>query len=195
MKAAIIIAFQMLLHLTVWAQADSLLNRYHDYFIRTAKPPLDSVKWGHTLLPNGQWPDIDYDNADLSKWKAPQHLRRLVRMALLWTDSTSPQFHDDKLWTSINNALDHWLTRRYQSANWWFNEIGVPQYMRDIIVLLRHDLTPDRLEQSLEVMAQLRVHDDYLAGNLIWCADLGLHYGALTDDEQLMQHCRDLIVN
>lgn len=191
-----IIAFQVLLHLTVSAQADLLLNRYHDFLLRTAKtPPIETADWAHTLLPTGRWPDIDYNNADLSKWKAPQHLQRLVNMALLWTDSTSAQFHDEKLWTAINSALDHWLVHRYQSANWWFNEIGIPQYMRDIIILLRQDLTPDRLEQSLEVMAQLRVHDDYLAGNLVWCADLGLHYGALTGDEQLMRHCRNLIVN
>src|SRR5690606_38592853 len=103
-------------------------------------------------------------------------------------------YHNQDLFKKINTALDHWLQKRYQSSNWWHNQIGVPQYMRDIIILLHNDLDPDRLKKSLEVMAQLQVHDNYTGGNLVWCADLGLHYGALTGDEKLVKRCRDLIL-
>src|SRR5690606_18680479 len=34
----------------------------------------------------------------------------------------------------------------------------------------------------------------YTGGNLVWCADLGLHYGTLTGDEKLVKRCRDLIL-
>jgi Polysaccharide lyase family 8, C-terminal beta-sandwich domain./Polysaccharide lyase family 8, super-sandwich domain./Polysaccharide lyase family 8, N terminal alpha-helical domain. len=175
---------------------DTLLSRYRQYLFRTANPGEQTVnKWKHELNAAGQWPDINYADTDPGGWKLRSHLERLKEMAWGWANPASPHYHNQLLWEKINAALDHWLAHRYQSSNWWQNEIGVPRWMRDIIILLRNDLTPQRLKQSMEVLSQMVVHDDYVAGNLIWGADLGLHYGALTGNDTLIHHCRNLVLN
>jgi len=177
------------------AQTDTLLNRYCSYLFQTSTlSPEDVATWQTSLSSAGQWPDIDYKNDDLAGWKIGNHLIRVREMAKVWSFPKSPDYHSATLLKQVYLALDHWLDHPYQSSNWWHNEIGVPQYMRDIIILLRAELQGARLKKSLAVMAQLRVHDDYVGGNLVWCADLGLHYGALTNDQVLIQRCRDLIV-
>src|SRR5690606_37425605 len=108
----------------------------------------------------GKWPDINYKDSSLADWKITIHLRRIRTLSFAWANPKSSQYQDPTVRRAIDVALDHWLQTRYQSRNWWYNEIGVPQLMRDIIVLLRHDLDSSRLQQALEVMGQLRVHED-----------------------------------
>lgn len=194
-KIPVILFFQLFYFYAAQAQMDTILNRYREYLFVTNVPNEKSVNiWAETLSQQGQWPDINYNDKEPAAWKVSQHLRRLRDMAIIWANPKSGHFHDKLILNKIDLALDHWLANRYQSSNWWHNEIGVPQFMRDIIILLQKNLNPQRLKQSLEVMAQLRVHDNYVGGNLIWCADLGLHYGALTNDEALVSHCRQLII-
>jgi chondroitin AC lyase len=187
----------LLLHfcllLATKAQMDTIINRYREYLFRTT-PVQETGNWSTPLNIQGQWPDIDYQDREPANWKISKHLERIRDMAMAFANAKSIHYHERSLKEKIDAALDHWLEKRYQSTNWWHNEIGVPRFMRDIIVLLRNDLTPLRLQRSLEILAQLKVRDDYTGGNLIWCADLGLHYGALTNDTTLVDRCRNLMV-
>src|SRR5690606_5693744 len=81
--------------------------------------------------------------------------------------------------------------------NWWHNKIGVPRYMRDILALLHDTLQPQQLAGALAVMAQNDApsYRKSTGANLVWCADLDLHYGALTHNEALMRSCATLIWN
>jgi chondroitin AC lyase len=175
---------------------DTIVNRYKTYLFRTLCPDKDLVnKWTNELNNAGQWNDLDYNDKEPANWQPGNHLVRLRDMAWMWACPSSPVYHQAALLEKIDAALDHWLAKRYKSSNWWHNEIGVPRLMRDIIILVQHKLSPARLKQALEVMSQLQVHENYEGGNLIWCADLGLHYGALTGDDELINRCRQLIVH
>jgi chondroitin AC lyase len=61
--------------------------------------------------------------------------------------------------------------------------------------LLKENLSENQVEQALEVFAQHRVQGSGAGANLTWSADLGFHYGVLTNNLELMNKCRDLIVN
>jgi chondroitin AC lyase len=92
----------------------------------------------------------------------------------------------------IDAALQYWLEKRPQNSNWWHNQIGVPQLMRDIIILMRDSMTNHQLTQSLEVLGQYKLQQSGAGANLIWSADLGLHYGILTHNDTLIERCRSL---
>lgn len=176
-------------------EADTVISRYRQYLFRTVHPaPADIATWISSLHEQ-QWADINYLDTERANWQTSRHLERIRQLAIAWQSPGSPYYHDNAVKQVIDSALDHWLTRRYKNSNWWHNEIGVPQYMRDIMVLLYDTLTPDRFRQSLEVLRQHRVLGNGNGANLIWSADLGFHYGALTHDNQMMERCRDLMVN
>ena len=175
-------------------QDQLITGRYKLYLLRTSKETDKKIKdFNHDLQPDGRWLDIQYDDKEPSGWKATQHLKRIEAMATVLNTPKSKFFHNKQLLHKIELALDHWLTKRYQSTNWWYNEIGVPQYMRDIIILLQGDLDSIRLSKSLKIMRQFKINESFTGGNLIWCADLGLHYAALTGDSNMLNHCRNLI--
>ena len=171
---------------------DTILHRAERFLRNTAALP-DVTKTMAALDEKKQWPDIDYTNQAPSGWKAAAHLQRLRSMALAWTHPRSPLFKKASLKNAIDAALNHWLEMRYQNPNWWHNAIGVPRMMQDIIVLLRHDLSPDQFKQAMEVLRQHKVGGT--GANLVWSADLGLHYGALSGDVSMIKKCGDLISN
>lgn len=92
-------------------------------------------RWTRALQPDGRWPDIDYADPRLAGWDAIEHLRRVRQFA---EAEAGAQGSGDAAARreALRRALDHWLAARYTSPNWWHNEIGVPQLMRDILLLL-----------------------------------------------------------
>src|SRR5688572_19821838 len=121
-----LLLLQLCLVFAIQAQPDTILNRYQAYLLRTAALQLTSAgSWSTPLNAQGQWPDINYEDRELAGWKVSRHLLRIKEMAQLWVTPGAAQYHDKQLWEKINTALDHWLLKRYQSANWWHNEIGV----------------------------------------------------------------------
>lgn len=179
---------------SVQAPNDLLLERYRQFLIENSEP----LRGVDSLLAlyngQGQWRDIDYQDQERADWQLWPHLIRLRNLALEWNNPASKHFHQKELRQVIHGGLDHWLQNRYKNPNWWHNEIGIPQTMRDLIVLMREDLSPAQLRGALEVMAQYRVQEKATGANLTWSADLGLHYGALTGDTVLMNKCRNLLL-
>lgn len=174
------------------AQEDSILARYKRHLYNTATPG-DIPALAASYNPDTQWPDIVYSDAQRANWQLLKHLERIRDIALAWSRPSSPYYHDPALWRVITGGLDHWIKKRYWNSNWWHNEIGVPGHMRDIIVLLRDRLDSTRLRQCLEIMGQYRLQKKGAGANLIWSADLGLHYGAITGDRVLVKKCAELI--
>ncbi|HWB94158.1 MAG TPA: glycoside hydrolase family 2 TIM barrel-domain containing protein, partial [Puia sp.] len=177
------------------AEKDTILHRYTRYLYHAAPQAEDRAAL--TLRPDstGRWADIDYLDTQRANWQPLRHLERVRALALAWSKPGSPHYHDPALWSTITLTLDHWLKKRYHNSNWWHNEIGVPQYMRDIIVLLRDTLDPHRLAAALQVLGQCRVQGHGQGANLVWSADLGLHLGALKGNDTLIRKCARLLAD
>jgi hypothetical protein len=67
------------------------------------------------LLPNGTWPDIDYnDPGDRAVWKTAQHLDRVVSMA----QAAAVGAGGGTLANATRLALGWWSTADPQNSNW-----------------------------------------------------------------------------
>ena len=170
---------------------DTVLARYTRLLLQQPVTESAATRLMQNLNAQGQWADVQYDDTERANWKTSIHLQHIRSLAIIWRKPNTSWYHSPKVMTAINAALDHWLQKRYKNSNWWHNQIGVPQIMRDIIILLRDNLSPDRFKQSMEVLAQHQVNGT--GANLTWSADLGFHYGALSKDTAMMNHCINLI--
>lgn len=170
---------------------DTVLNRYKNFLLFT-DTSFQSVNDLQVINKDGKWPDINYENNQTGAWQVSVHLQRVRDLALAWASVKSTDYHSLRTKQTISLALADWFKHRYKSKNWWHNEIGVPQIMRDIIVLMADTLSNDERRQALEILAQYKVAGT--GANLVWSADLGLHYGALTENWALMKQCRDTIL-
>jgi chondroitin AC lyase len=153
----------------------------------------DARTWIDTLAADGRWPDIDYENRAGGAWPAVAHLRRIRILAREFTDPKSPLHQDAATDKAIFRALNHWTTQRYQNPNWWQNQIGVPQVMRDIIVLLGDRLTGDARNGAMAVLRQLKLMDAGIGANTVWSAELALMAAALEQDAAALANASRLI--
>lgn len=195
LKKTLLFALLISLFINVKAQtvdSEKILLCYQQFLLASSKVDLDSVaKWSSALAEDGRWNDIDYPNNRRSSWPAVGHLDRIRNLSLAWANPKSDYYKQPKLWEVISNAIKHWSQMRYQNPNWWYNEIGVPQYWKDIIVLTRSRLEQDQLKSVIELLGQYRIKGT--GANLIWSADLALHTGALTNDHILIKKCSNII--
>lgn len=141
---------------------------------------------------DGSWNEINYKDRQKGGWKPLDHVTRLRTMAIAWAAPASPLYHNKEVWNACSKAIDHWLQHRYQSANWWYNEIGVPRMVLDFIALARHQLNARQREGALQLLGQHRVNGT--GANLVWSADLALHNGTLTGDTAMIRRNSDLII-
>ena len=173
---------------------DIVIGRYRTYLINSKKEKSIDIKTVISGLDqNGKWKDINYADANPAAWEPERHLDRVRSLCLVYVNPGSEYFEQEDIKKVIDLSLDHWFRNRYQNKNWWHNEIGVPQYMRDIIYLMYGRLRKDQLENSLEVLNQARVKGE--GANLTWSADLKLHYSLLIEDWKTVEECRSLLIN
>ena len=160
-----------------------VLERYRTLLLAEQSSPLRAaVQLGDRIAPDGTWADIDYGDASRSNWQVAIHLRRLRLLARAASEQSITPADTAKLQRAIELGLDHWCTKRYHAQNWWFNEIGVPRAMRDIVVLLGARLTGAQRDAATKIIAQ---HNMRGAGaNLMWSAELSLHHGCLTENRK-----------
>lgn len=149
------------------------------------------------LSADGTWPDIDYACQDPAYWKTVYHLHNLLVLARVYRSSGSSLSGDAGLKRQIFAALDHWLKNDFTNPNWWYNQIGAPGQLSQILLLLddgsegrEHrensaSLTSARLEKGLEILRRAELG---LTGqNLVWVADITARRALLEDDPALIQ--------
>jgi chondroitin AC lyase len=168
-----------------------IVERYRQFLLHQ-----DTSKKFNRAFPvaqNGSWSDVTYTVGEAGRWSADTHLRRTRMLAMAWASADMPTYHSHELMKEIKETITYWCNHRFRSSNWWHNEIGVPQLFRDIIILTRDSLGKEVLQQAMSIFAQYKVNGT--GANLVWSADLGLHYAALTNNYPLAKKCRDTIVS
>ena len=168
---------------------DLIISRQRDLLLTSplTSPPATVDQWVRTLDSGGAWPDIDYQDQRDADWSPRYHLDRVVSMCKALLQPNSPLRDNAALAAAIDRALDRWIATRPQCHNWWYNDIGTPGSMRDVIFLLGPRLQGARRTGAMEVLHQFKIKGD--GANLVWTATLGLSYGCLAQDEALVAQC------
>lgn len=169
-----------------------IVQAYRAYLEQSAKIPPDEALAKHaaSLREDGAWADIDYADRSRSGWDPNQHLGRCRGF---WMAFALKGRKD--LEAPARRSLAWWLANKPEESQWWHREIGVPMQMRDLIIVAGDLLTAEEREGAMRQLAQHKVQGT--GANLVWSADLGLHYAALRGDEprvaELAQVLADVI--
>ncbi len=110
------------------------------------------------ILPdaNALWEDvIDKSNADTARITKAYGMIR--DMALAYSTKGTAVYHDEALRDDILAALEWMHTYQYNPSknsvpNWWDWEIGTPQALMDILVLMYEDMPAEQVDKYLKVI-------------------------------------------
>ncbi|MEJ5994982.1 polysaccharide lyase family 8 super-sandwich domain-containing protein [Pedobacter sp. Du54] len=172
---------------------DSILNRHYRYILATN--PLQPISSTLSTFDSttGKWKDLNYSDANVNDWQPISHLNRVNTLAIAWANPLSPTYHKANLLNVINTALGNWYVNKYQSKNWWYNEIGVPQTILTAMVLLKNQWSEEQFKNALAILGQYRINGT--GANLTWSAGIGLYYGLFTHNEDLITKTASLLQN
>jgi chondroitin AC lyase len=147
--------------------------------------------WQAAQLGNGSWADVPYGNRDRGDWLAMAHLSRTKDMAVAVRSPLSPLVNDTAMLAAANSALRFWLTRHYSNPNWYWNEIGTPQALGNIFLLLEGrglDVADVSLALDAIGRASMSSCDGSCGGaNVADMATITVQEGLLTGNETLAQ--------
>lgn len=137
--------------------------------------------WISSLRDDGTWPDLVYHSDQRNSWPVSDHLRRVLSLA----EASRGPGAAPSVTAAVHKALDHWLERDYQSPNWWHNQIQVPQYLGQILLVLGTDATPEERTKAEVILNRSKL--GMTGQNRVWMAQNVFMHGLLAGDGALMR--------
>jgi chondroitin AC lyase len=137
--------------------------------------------WAKKLNPDGTWPGIDYNDTARTRWSPGQHLERILLMSKAYRAARDANKSDPALKEKIDLALSHWLDHDYKNPNWWWNEIGVPQFVGETLLLLSPEVPRAQLNKGLEILRRAD-WSKWTGQNLVWGVSIQIVRGILEEN-------------
>ena len=119
---------------------------------------LDSVvKYLAEMNGDGSWPEIDYTSKERGGWTPRNHISKLLVIAKSYQTKGTQFYHKNAVSEKIHLSLNYWLDNDFQCPNWWYPEIGVPQVLAPVLILMEAELTPEQKESGIKILNRSRI--------------------------------------
>ena len=146
-----------------------------------------------SLLENGTWPDINYEDKKRSGWEPKIHAERILGLVKLYYSKQTSYYQSADVEAVIHKALHYWFTAKPVCLNWWYNQIGVPKTLGTAFILFEQKLTSEEREAAISVMENSQFG---LTGqNKVWLAGNVMIRALLQNDAALVKMARDTIAS
>ncbi|RZK69158.1 MAG: chondroitinase, partial [Pedobacter sp.] len=123
-----------------FAQADPLydviLTRVRKDLIVPAQSSELTKKLSDSMLDDGSWADIDYNDRTMVKWVPSNHLKKIKLLIIAYLEQDKTSAFSEKLHGNIVKGFSYWYKKDPKSDNWWHNEIDVPQLLGQCLILM-----------------------------------------------------------
>lgn len=104
-----------------------------------------------TLQPDGSWPGIDYVDTTRTAFQHERHLSNMLALSIAYQKKGSPYKGNKQVSKAVHQALAFWLENDFICENWWWNQIGTPNTMVSLLLILDRDLSPEESERMLKI--------------------------------------------
>lgn len=94
----------------------------------------------NTLRSDSTWPGINYADTTKTGFQAFVHMENLLTLSIAYQKEGNRFYHSKDVLNCIRKALGHWVRFDYRCENWWWNEIGIPDLMTQVLILIRKEL-------------------------------------------------------
>ena len=133
--------------------------------------------------------DLNYGSSVMSLWGAEYHYGHIIQMILGFGRERLRT--DEAYRARLLAALRFWCVHDFRNPNWWHNEIGTPENIADICLLLYEWLPADLLAACAAIIDRGSLNGNpqvtkRTGANLIWGCAVSVRLAALTDDEDLL---------
>ena len=118
-----------------------------------------------SIKEDGSWPDIDYEDVSNTAFEHSRHLQNMIELSRAYAKSIHPDkkpgptLHGDpKLKVVIFSALDFWLDHDFICDNWWWNQIGTPDRLVNVLLMMDNELTQTQKKRAAPIVIRANLN-------------------------------------
>lgn len=125
-----------------------------------------------SIRSDGSWQDIDYKDVSRTGFQHSLHLQNMYDLARAYKKTDSPWYQNPRAKDAALSALDFWLQHDFICDNWWWNEMGTPGRLINVLLVLDTDLNETQIREGLRIAgrANLEASGARPGGDLIQIA-------------------------
>lgn len=112
----------------------------------------------NTIREDGTWPGIDYVDVSNTGFQHARHLANMVELSRAYKKKDSKLKSNAQLKKVIGLALDYWLAHDFICQNWWHNQIGTPNALVSVLLLMDTDLSKDQIVKILPMIGRANLN-------------------------------------
>lgn len=136
---------------------------------------------------DGYWRDIDYETNSGNLFPAHEHLTRIRALVSSVVPASKIKIARERALL----ALKYWIRKDYLHSNWWFNQIGAPRLVAEILLLLGEEFAHQEdarriLDRSGSILLKNGVCTSFTwtGANQLWMCWNRLLRGAIFDEPE-----------
>lgn len=112
----------------------------------------------NSLQENGTWAGIDYEDVSREGFQHSRHSSNMVRLALAYNKKSSAFFKSETVKNAVERALKNWVDHDYICDNWWYNQIGTPNNLVHVMLLIGDELPLDLVEKAQPIIGRANIN-------------------------------------
>jgi chondroitin AC lyase len=107
-----------------------------------------------TIHPDGSWPGINYKDTSRTGFQHSIHLENMLDLARAYKKQGSPFYQNADVKKTLSSALDFWIAHDFICENWWWNEMGTPNWMINTLLVFDSDLTEKQRTEGARIASR-----------------------------------------
>ncbi|MCW3109584.1 MAG: chondroitin lyase, partial [Segetibacter sp.] len=107
-----------------------------------------------TIQPDGSWPGINYKDTTKTGFQHSIHLENMLDLARAYKKPGSAFFGNQDVKKTLSSALDFWIAHDFICENWWWNEMGTPNWMINTLLVMDADLSEKQRTEGARIASR-----------------------------------------
>jgi chondroitin AC lyase len=164
-------------------------SRVRDYVMRSSVNEARVEQLLASISPGGSWPNINYEDVSRTGFQHSEHLANMVSMATAYKKQGNRFTGNRDLKRAVHSALDFWIAHDFRCDNWWWNDMGTPLAMINLLLIMDTDLTELQREAGLRIAGRANMQSAGArpGGDLIRVATIWGKQGLFTRDPVILE--------
>ncbi len=143
-----------------------------------------------TIQTDGSWPGINYKDTTKTGFQHSIHLENMLDLARAYKKEGSEFYMNADVKKTVSSALDFWIAHDFICENWWWNEMGTPNWMINTLLVLDPELTPKQRTEGARIAsrASLTGFGARAGGDFVPIAGMVCKQGLFKNDDSILQN-------
>ena len=105
-----------------------------------------------TIREDGTWTGINYADTSKTAFEHGRHLENMVQLSRAFVKKGTGWTGNKEVKQTLYATLNYWLAHDFICENWWWNEIGTPNALIQVLLMMDKNLTKEQINKALPII-------------------------------------------